>query len=416
MKRARRSLLLVLGMTLLVGSIAPAEEETGSLRFDRIAVGALLPMLAEQYGVQLTVAGEVPGVVSVDLKNRTLPSVLEEILFGTGYTFLATDEMLRVLPAGTTLARTYRLEVLDAVLFAEEVTPLIEDGQVSANAAANSVTLVASAADIRHIEEVLRETDVPPRQVEINARMIEVNHLDTKSLGIDWLFQWQDDIQSVDAAGNVNETTSPNLTIGFSRITDFQADAVLEAILSNTDSKIVSSPHLTTASNRTSKILVGERVPYARYTTETTTGSVQQEIEFVDVGVQLEVTPIVSGDSLVVMDVKAEISEVLDKEVQGIPRIGTREAHTRVVLAHGETGVIGGLRKDQIQERVDGIPFLSRIPVLGRLFRHESTEKSQSEILVFLTPKVVDTRPPLLPLSGHLIREEDLAPAAGLSP
>ena len=391
---------------------ARAEDETLSLRFDRTAVSYLLPVIADHFDLDLVTTGEPPGVVSIALEDRSLDSVMDEILFGTGYTWQISGQTLRVLPGDLTVSRTFHLDHVAVEEIRENALDILGDADLAASPSSNSITIVGTAADIRNFTDLIRETDIVPRQVDIRARMIEVNVTDLQTLGVNWMFQWDDQIQSVQATGTVNDPVPPALNIQYSRLTDFQADAMVDAILSNTDSKVISAPRITSANNQTAKILVGERLPYTRFSSESATGAVQEEVDFVDVGIQLEVTPIISADSMVVMIVDAEISEVLDKEVQGIPRIGTREAHTRVAARSGETLVIGGLRKIQTVENRTGIPFLSRIPFLGRLFRYENTEEKEMEILIFLTPSLVGPGGSAIGWDGRLIEESDTGDGA----
>lgn len=405
----------LLGSLLLAPSRAGAAGEM-NLRFDQIRVVDLLPLVADAYGLELLVAGEPPGVVSVDLKERELGEILDEVLLGTEYTYLITERTIRIVPGSTVVGRTFHLDHLNALTLSEDAAGVLMEAELSPNVTANAVTVVGAASDVRRLADLIRETDIAPRQVDIRSRMIEVNVGDVQSLGIDWFLQWNDDLQGADATGDVNAPSFPNLRLRYSRLTTWQADAVLEAILGNTDSRVISSPRIAAANNETAKILVGERLPYTRLTVETASGGVQEEVDFVDVGVQLEVTPLISADSIITMIVNAEISEVLDQEVQGIPRIGTREAHTRVVAGSGETLVIGGLRKNQEVESVSGIPYLSRIPFLGRLFRYERTQMATTEILIFLTPTLMDTQTTPIDFTGRLVRPEETVLIPSQSP
>lgn len=401
---------------LFLGSVTAGGAGDISLRFDRIPVTDLLPLIADHYGLDLVVAGEPAGVVSVDLRDRTLDEVLGEVLLGTGFTHLVSNRTIRIVPGDAMVSRTYHLDYLEAVATSEAAANILADAEIAPDAASNTVTLVGSAYDARHLEDMFREADTPPRQVDIRSRMVEVNVTSLENLGIDWFFRWNDDIQDARATTVVNNAAVPNLRLAYSRLTTWQADAVLQAIMNDTDSRIIASPHISTANNQTSKILVGERVPYTRLTVETVSGAVQEEVDFVDVGVQLEVTPLIASDSIVIMTVSAEISEVLDQEVQGIPRIGTREAHTRVAAGTGETLVIGGLRKHSEIQSVSGVPIVGRIPFLGRLFRYESVQQLETEVLIFLMPTIVGTESTRIEFSDRLIEEHETRLGDGQSP
>ncbi len=413
-REGRRLVAFIIMSVVIFSTAGPARaaDDSLSLRFDRSAVADLLPLIASHFGLDLFTAGEPPGILSISLEDRTLDSVMDEILLGTGYTWQIAGKTLRILPDDLIVSRTYNLDHITVEEIRENAMNILGDADFASSPSSNSITIVGSAANIRNFTDMIREMDIAPRQVDIRARMIEVNVTDLQTLGVNWLFQWDDQFQSVQATGTVNDPVPPSLKILYSRLTNFQADAVVDAILSNTESKVISAPRIASANNQVAKILVGERLPYTRFSSESATGAVQEEVDFVDVGIKLEVTPIISADSMVVMIVNVEISEVLDKEVQGIPRIGTREAHTRVAARSGETIVIGGLRKNQKIENSTGIPFLSRIPLLGRLFRYESVEEKDMEILIFLTPSVVGPGGSVIGWTGRVIEESDLGDEA----
>ncbi len=368
----------------------PAEERAASLTFDRISVEDLLPVLAEMNGLDLVATGPVPGIVSLSMEEKSLPSVLDDVLLGSGYTYQISGTLLRVVPVSTIVDITIPLDRIDAIEAKETITDIIGDAQIAADRRSNSITAVGPAGDVRRIEDALRSYDRPARQVQILSRMIEINVTDREMLGIDWGGAWGDDVQDIRGGTDLNRLTTKGVALNYSRLTDWELSAVLNAIETTTDAKIISRPMLFVSNQETSKILVGERVPYTRFTNETTSGGLQEEVDFIDVGIQLEVTPIISSDSTVIMSISAELSQVLDKEVLGIPRIGSREAHTRVAVRSGETAVIGGLRKEENTTTVRGIPWLSSIPYFGRLFRSEDEVTTQTELLIFLTPTLID--------------------------
>lgn len=367
-----------------------AQSEDNSLQFDLIAIQSLLPLVAETFGVNLVQSGAVPGSVSLSIEGLSLRRTLDEVLLGTGYTYHLSNGVLRIIPSTTVLSLTLPLNHLAAVETKEILTDIIGEAQLAAEPISNSITAVGPAADLRRIEDAVLHYDIPPRQVQIFSRMIEINITEHEALGIDWSSSWDDQVQSATGRTNVNVDPSPDFSINYSRLSDWELNAVLNAIETTTDARIISRPVLVMANQVTSKILVGERVPYTRFVNETDSGNTLEEVDFIDVGIQLEVTPIIASDSMIIMQIDAELSQVLDKEVQGVPRIGSREAHTRVAVKSGETAVIGGLRKEEMTTTVRGVPFLSSIPFLGRFFRSEDDLILQSELVIFMTPTLVD--------------------------
>ncbi len=381
---------VLIGWTCLGATPASGDSPIESLRFDRIPVQELLFILTDLEGYDLSSSGVVPGTVSINVGNRSMEQTLDEVLFGSGYTYWIEGRIVRIVPADVAVTRTIPLNYVDAETTVENLREIAGEALLAYDKNSNSITIVGTARDLRTLAGAVRGFDQRPRQVQIVGRMIEINLLDTKSLGIDWTAGWSDALQEARGVTNVGGPAIGTLSLSYSRITDTELHAVLDAILTETDSRIVSNPMLVASNRETAKILVGERVPFTRYSTETQTGNVLEEVDFVDVGIRLEVTPTISSDSLIILQVFAEISEVLDQEVQGIPRIGSREAETRVAVKSGETAIIAGLRRNQTIESTARVPLLSSIPFLGRLFRSDRTSVTQTELIIFLTPTVVE--------------------------
>jgi general secretion pathway protein D len=169
-----------------------------------------------------------------------------------------------------------------------------------------------------------------------------------------------------------------------------QIELMLRALRGSSYSELLSKPRIVTLNGEEAKMLVGERVPYVKASTATATGNVLQEVEFVDVGILLKVTPrIIAEENMVIIDVQPEVSEVLDKTIQGVPRIGPREAKTRVAVKNGETVIIGGLIKKDKLWADSGTPLLEKIPLINLFFKNRTDSKSERELIVFITPHIL---------------------------
>jgi general secretion pathway protein D len=159
--------------------------------------------------------------------------------------------------------------------------------------------------------------------------------------------------------------------------------------------QILSNPKLAVVNNQEAKIHVGERQAYV--TTTTTSGgqttTVSEDVSFVDVGIQLFVTPTINDDGYITMKVKPEISSVVDTLLtptgNKIPIIDTSMAETTVMVKDGKTIIIGGLRKEEKVYDSEQVPFLSSIPILGNLFRNNNMHTERTEILVMITPHII---------------------------
>ena len=237
-------------------------------------------------------------------------------------------------------------------------------------------------------ERLVRSVDRYRAQVNIRAEMVEVtlNEDDARGVDLSAILIGNDGDGGFNTAfsdGNDAATLNVHVFEG-----DFDISGVIAAINTTRESRLLSSPSITTLDNQAAKIHVGERVPYQRATIETQTGSTLAQVEFVDVGVLLEVTPTISENEMLYLAIHSEVSEVLEQSVQNVPRIGTREANTRVLVRAGDTVVIGGLMKDNHSTVVKKVPFLGDIPLLGRLFRRDTLKKEKTEFLVFIRPQL----------------------------
>jgi type II secretory pathway component HofQ len=162
------------------------------------------------------------------------------------------------------------------------------------------------------------------------------------------------------------------------------------------ETKVIASPRLLVTEGTEARILVGTREAYITTTTTTgqTTSTTAEEIEFIDVGIQLAVTPHINADGYITLKVKPEVSSVVRQletpSGNKIPIVDTSTSETTVLVKDGATVVMGGLRKNQEAFSNDQIPFLGRIPLLGELFRQRDKDDETQELVVFITPHIVE--------------------------
>jgi len=154
--------------------------------------------------------------------------------------------------------------------------------------------------------------------------------------------------------------------------------------------EILSSPNIIASDNTPATISIGESIPYQESTRETTGGSIQQTVAFIDVTNTLEVTPHVNQRERISLEVSQTVDALISFDEKLLaPRIAKREAQTTVEVRDGQTIIIGGIIAEQKSVTVQGVPILRKIPILGRLFEDTKKETSRSELLVFLTPHII---------------------------
>ncbi|MEA1967602.1 MAG: type IV pilus secretin PilQ [Thermodesulfobacteriota bacterium] len=265
-------------------------------------------------------------------------------------------------------------------------------GKLSVDARTNMVIMTDTQSKVDQAKELIYRLDKVTPQIMISARIVEVSKNFSKKLGIDWGMSSKD-VYRDDLGGTygfdvvMNHAVASTSSIGytFSRITGtpFSLNARLTASEIKGDVKIVSSPRVLTLDNKKARIKQG--IEFAYLERDDSGGS---SVEFKDIDLLLEVTPHVTPDRRIAMIVNITKNDI-DSITDGIPSLSTNEAETELLINDGNTIVIGGIVKTTSTEGSTGFPFLSNIPGLGRLFRSDSEEEKRNELLIFITPTIV---------------------------
>lgn len=277
----------------------------------------------------------------------------------------------------------------------------------------NALVIVANSEEYTKIYRILKQLDVLPLQVLIDATIVEVTLNDELKYGIQWYFSHNNggvnkinggSAQGIDLISLTDETAKAFTTGGFSYAfssgsRDIQA--VLNASAKKGNLNVVSSPSLMVLNNQEATIKVGDSVPIrssvsSNLSGNSTTGIVQtSSIQMIDTGVNLSVRPRVNSGGLVIMDVLQSVNEAKTTDTStniDSPTILKREIESSVAVQSGETIVLGGLIKENNNYARDGVPLLHEIPIIGSLFGGTSRTKDKTELLVLLTPRVVNSR------------------------
>ncbi len=267
--------------------------------------------------------------------------------------------------------------------------------RIMAAPAQNAILIWATPSDHRMIRNVLTKLDMLPLQVFIQATIAEVTLNDELSYGVQWFFQ-----QNKSAIGL---TTGKSSTVvptfpGFSYVfAGVDVQAVVQALESVTDVKVISAPTLMVLDNQTATLQVGDQVPVLKQEIQQTANPqapIVNSIELQDTGVILQITPHVNVSGLIMMDIDQQASRVAKTTTSGIdsPTIQQRRITTTVAVQSGDSVALGGLIQDSDEQTASGVPGLRSIPVLGNLFGSKSRTKKRTELLMLLTPKSVASR------------------------
>ncbi|MFA5339465.1 MAG: secretin N-terminal domain-containing protein [Candidatus Omnitrophota bacterium] len=292
---------------------------------------------------------------------------------------------------------------------AKDVEPKIlqvipkEKGDVYIDERTNSITVRATPVILKNIDGFIGGWDSQHKQVLIESMILEVTLDEGTKLGI----QWQQLMQlPVDASGkaahhpalvNTAAMFASGLPAagpaGFFKIGSLTADEyniVIDALKSNANTEVLSSPRIVVIDNEKANILVGSSEPYAVATTDPITHLLVQDIKYIDVGVKLEVTPQIGEDNYVTMKIHPEISTARRvPEVDNVVAKDTTQADTVMMVRDGETIVLGGLIKNQKKLTVNKIPVLGDLPLVGMLFRNKNYQDQKREVIVFVTPHIL---------------------------
>ncbi|WP_372678440.1 type IV pilus secretin PilQ [Desulfosarcina sp.] len=280
----------------------------------------------------------------------------------------------------------------------KEVLPHIETivtkdrGSVSVDVKNNQIIITDTADKIAQALDIAKQIDKVTSQVIIEARVVEVSENYSKELG----FQWNLGVGPVTlnnggsqyttgVAMNYPAATGNGFSLNYAKIagTPFTLDATLTALEANGNGKILSAPKIATLNNKKARIKQGQEIGYLER--DSAGGS---SVKFKDVDLLLEVTPHVTPDNRISMDIVIQKNDVVDF-IDGVPVIATNEAQTQLLVNDGDTIVIGGIIKSTETTRKEAFPGLHKIPVLGWMFQSNLEEADSNELLIFMNPKIV---------------------------
>ncbi len=348
------------------------------------------------------------------------------------------------LPEATSKINVYFLEYADATELSKVletmltgISPAARAGQppkspfetggkvtITPDKATNSLIIIASPADYQSLLQVMKQLDKRRRQVYVEAMIIEASLDSLRDIGAKWRITATKGGApvAIGGFGTIDSTAIQNVVQGLSGLSAGGLGNFLNIPVATTDSNgnpvtstltvpgfaalfslnefrdavnVLSTPQILTSDNKEAEIVVGENVPFIaqRERDITTTNTVLNSIERMDVGIKLRLTPQITEGDYVKLDLYQEISALTQQSdtvlINVGPTITKRSTKTSVVVKDNQTVVIGGLIQEKEEEIVTKVPFLSDIPLLGLLFQQKSTSKNKTNLIVFLTPHIV---------------------------
>jgi general secretion pathway protein D len=268
----------------------------------------------------------------------------------------------------------------------------------------NALLVYASPYEYSKIERILKKLDVVATQVLIEASIVEVQLTDGLEFGLEWTFQ-NGIGNNYQGAGALDLTGLAPVSPGFSYTVASANDvrAVVNALAEESLVNVISTPSVLVLDNHTAAIHVGDQQPIQSRQLVTDGGNITNSIEYKDTGVKLEVTPSVNDGGLVTLDVNQSVTDVGPEDAAtGQRSFLERNVSSRIAVRSGESVVLGGLITDNSTVAKSGVPFLMDIPVLGNLFSTNTDSTKRVELLVFITPKVVESDAELRDLTREM--------------
>lgn len=285
-----------------------------------------------------------------------------------------------------------------------------EDLAITADPSTNSLIIAANKTDHEKIIELLKEIDIKRRQVQVEATLLEVALTDATQLGFEYSTSTGGSDGGVLASQNFSNLTSlfsnpaalTNFTIAAASAGTIRLPggasipsqaAIITAAKTNSNVNVLSAPNILTTDNEEAEIVVGQNVPFisSTSTTQENLNNTFNQVDRQDVGITLRLTPQISSGEFVTLRIFTEVSNVVDSSADSPlgPTTTLRTSQTTVITKSGQMVAIGGLMSDDVNETETGVPFLKDIPLFGQLFRATNRSKRQTNLLIFITPKII---------------------------
>jgi len=407
-----------------VGGVSAMEERLQQMitvEYKNADLSNVLRSLATTYRINLLTGPDIKGKVTINLQEITVEKALEAILKASGLNYSKKDGVIYISAGDPSLVdiatEVIQLKYLTATQ-AQNITRkmLSNKGDMKINEAANNVIVSDYQENIDKIKKLLNQADLAPKQVLIEAKILDIDSKDLEAIGVAWsadytpgkgLFdrdtKFSESLKTTTSMGSTLTSTIPGGQFGSNLFDTPSSDskpitlalngvtikARIDALVRDNKAHLLASPSIAVINGQEARIIIGERFPY-KETTATSTGTIETT-KFVDIGVSLKVSPQINDDGYITLGVHPEVSSLKEARPDG-PYITTREADTTVRIKEGETLVIGGLIRQADNRTVDKVPILGDIPIFGSLFSRKAIDVQQTELAVFITPRILYSR------------------------
>lgn len=361
--------------------------------------------VATQANINIVADNTVQGYVTMEIIDLPLELALKRILSVGGYTYKKLDGYYLIgapdpsnpsfglLSTTTTIPINYFTAIQVASLLSDYYKPFIKP-----NADNNSLVVTGSPEIIESVKSDLQIIDMPPRQVMIKAMIVEIKKSDLLNAGVDWSFLGNKNTDHYGGTAKLSAGLIDTLNSIFSLVRGgtgilpsgmtYSFITSVNALATDGLAKIRANPSVVTTNAQPASIYISKEQYFS-----VVTGPVNYpytRLEQVSVGIRLEITPYISDVGEITIKVAPEVSDAVGYGREGLPLVDRRKVNTTVRVKNNETIIIGGLTQENSRKIRNKIPILGHIPLLGLLFSHTEYIKEMTDILVFVTPEILN--------------------------
>ncbi len=385
------------------------QGEPVSLKLVNASLVDFFRAISELSGLNILIDPDVSGTITINVEQVPWDQLFDAVLESHGLARSVEGNLIRISTKKTLQQEQEAIEALKRAAFmaqdtvtvtrelnyatAEELLDSLEKqltqrGQINTDKRTNTLIITDVEEGVNRILALVDKLDIPERQVEIEARILEATTRFARELGVNLGFVFGADADrnqgGLQIATPIEDDPTGSVHFRSGKLLDtFKLDAMVTAAERNGEARMLSRPRVTAQNNAEARITQGAKIPIPVQINFTTT------VRYETAALQLTVTPQVTEEGTIALNIKVE-NNVPDfsQTVMGIPTILTSESQTRVLVDDGETTIIGGIFLETDRTSESGVPGLSRIPVLGKMFRHTGQNRETREILFFITPSI----------------------------
>lgn len=411
-----------------------------SVDFRDTPIDDVITTIGKQVDLDIVKGPDVTGNVTATLTDVPLQEALEQILTAYGAGFVASENMIRIVPASQLteeteklVSKVYRIVYADVKEVEKVLAKVVSKrGTIAANPGTSNIMITDTESKIAAIDTFIEELDRQTAQILVEARIYDISNTDSLDLGVEWNagrntgygtgyptldsssgrviggpasgFTRSDPFVNGTTSSGIDKATSATGLLEFGILNEhIDVDTLITAAQERGAAKLLANPRILVLDNETASFKAITEIPYQRLMQ----GGYQSfgTTEFKEVGVELQVTPHLAKDGMIRLHIMPvfsvqtgnipiplEVSAGVGQEIRTSPQpiVDRREADTLTLVKDGDTVVIGGLRKEEITTEENKIPILGDIPILGMLFRFAGEERRSSELVVFITPRLIE--------------------------